>query len=149
MYPPPSGRHAIRCLYGIGWENWVGEMSRHALARVHSFHGVGEYSVFRSVAPRWYIFGPSPPLRLLWLLLLLFFPICFSKWWNGLAKLPRLATHCGATAVWRPGCHLPPQPVVPWRYNHHLRHAPSGLLWVSLGVFGRRWCSGHWASGHV
>ena len=33
MYPPPSGRHAMRCLYGIGRDSWVWDMSRHALAR--------------------------------------------------------------------------------------------------------------------
>ena len=28
MHPPPSGRHAMRSLYGIGRESWVREMSR-------------------------------------------------------------------------------------------------------------------------
>ena len=28
MHPPPSGRHAMRSLYGIGRESWVMEMSR-------------------------------------------------------------------------------------------------------------------------
>ena len=26
MHPPPSGRHAMRSLYGIGRESWVREM---------------------------------------------------------------------------------------------------------------------------
>ena len=51
MYPPPSGLHAMRCLYGIGRDSWVWEMSRHALASMHSSHGVGEYSV-TAVWPR-------------------------------------------------------------------------------------------------
>ena len=45
VYPPPSGRHAMRCLYVIGRDSWVWEMSSHALASMHSSHGVGEYSV--------------------------------------------------------------------------------------------------------
>ena len=28
MHPPPSGRHAMRSLYGIGRESWVREMPR-------------------------------------------------------------------------------------------------------------------------
>ena len=51
VYPPPSGRHAMRCLYGIGRDSWVWEMSSHALASMHSSHGVGEYSV-TAVWPR-------------------------------------------------------------------------------------------------
>ena len=51
MYPPPSGRHAMRCLYVIGRDSWVWEMSSHALASMHSSHGVGEYSV-TAVWPR-------------------------------------------------------------------------------------------------
>ena len=35
------------------------EMSNPALARLNSSHEVGVYSFFRSVAPRWYIFGSS------------------------------------------------------------------------------------------
>ena len=45
MYPPSSGRHAMRSLYGIGRDSWVWEMSKPALARLHSSHGVGVYSV--------------------------------------------------------------------------------------------------------
>ena len=51
MLPPPSVLHAMRCLYGIGRDSWVWEMSSHALASMHSSHGVGEYSV-TAVWPR-------------------------------------------------------------------------------------------------
>ena len=45
MYPPSSGRHAMRSLYGIGRDSWDWVMSRPALASMHSSHGVGVYSV--------------------------------------------------------------------------------------------------------
>ena len=35
----------MKSLYVIGRDSWVWEMSRHALASMHSSHGVGEYSV--------------------------------------------------------------------------------------------------------
>ena len=41
----------MRCLYVIGRDSWVWEMSSHALASMHSSHGVGEYSV-TAVWPR-------------------------------------------------------------------------------------------------
>ena len=45
VYPPPSGRHAMRSLYGIGRDSWVWEMSKPALASMHSCHGERIYSV--------------------------------------------------------------------------------------------------------
>ena len=59
MHPPPSEVHGMRSLYGIGRQSWDREMSSPALARLNSSHVVGVYSIFRSVAPRWLIFGPS------------------------------------------------------------------------------------------
>ena len=35
----------MKNLYVIGRDSWVWEMPRHALASMHSSHGVGEYSV--------------------------------------------------------------------------------------------------------
>ena len=51
VYPPPSGRHAMRCLNVIGRESWVREMSCTYWLDIHSSHGVGEYSV-TAVCPR-------------------------------------------------------------------------------------------------
>ena len=41
MYPPPSGLHAMRCLYGIGRDSWVWDMSSTRWLDVHSSHEVG------------------------------------------------------------------------------------------------------------
>ena len=41
MYPPPSGLHAMRCLYGIGRDSWVWDMAITRWQDVHSSHGVG------------------------------------------------------------------------------------------------------------
>ena len=64
MYPPSSGRHAMRSLYGIGRDSWVWEMSRHALASLHSSHGVGAYSVF-AVWPLAGVYSGRPRIILL------------------------------------------------------------------------------------
>ena len=41
MYPPPSGLHAMRCLYGIGRDSWVWDRAITRWLDVHSSHGVG------------------------------------------------------------------------------------------------------------
>ena len=45
MHPPPSGRHAMRCLYVIGRDGWVWDMSITCWLDLDSSHEVGEYSV--------------------------------------------------------------------------------------------------------
>ena len=45
MYPPPSGRHAMRSLYGIGRDGWVWDMSITQWLDMGSSHEVGECSV--------------------------------------------------------------------------------------------------------
>ena len=45
MYPPSSGRHAMRSLYGIGRDGWVWDMSITHWLDMDSSHGVGECSV--------------------------------------------------------------------------------------------------------
>ena len=45
MYPPSSGRHAMRSLYGIGRDGWVWEMSITQWLEMDSSHEVGECSV--------------------------------------------------------------------------------------------------------
>ena len=45
MYPPPSGRHAMRSLYGIGRDGWVWDMSITQWLDMDSSHEVGECSV--------------------------------------------------------------------------------------------------------
>ena len=45
MYPPPSGRHAMRSLYVIGRDGWVWDMSITCWLDLDSSHEVGEYSV--------------------------------------------------------------------------------------------------------
>ena len=44
-YPPPSGRHAMRCLYVIGRDGWVRDMSNTQWLEMDSSHRVGECSV--------------------------------------------------------------------------------------------------------
>ena len=44
-YPPPSGRHAMRCLYVIGRDGWVWDMSITQWLDMDSSHEVGECSV--------------------------------------------------------------------------------------------------------
>ena len=51
VHPPPSGRHAMRCLYVIGRDSWVWETSSTYWLDIDSSHGVGEYSV-NAVCPR-------------------------------------------------------------------------------------------------
>ena len=51
MHPPPSGRHAMRCLYVIGRDSWVWDMSNTQWLEMDSSHGVGECSV-TAVCPR-------------------------------------------------------------------------------------------------
>ena len=41
MYPPPSGRHAMWCLYGIGRDSWVWDKAITRWLDVHSSHGLG------------------------------------------------------------------------------------------------------------
>ena len=41
FYPPSSGRHAMRCLYVIGRDSWVREMSSTYWLDLDSSHGVG------------------------------------------------------------------------------------------------------------
>ena len=60
VYHPPSGRHAMWCLYVIGRDSWVRGMS-HVWARWTFCHGVGVGTSICSVAPRWCIFGSSLP----------------------------------------------------------------------------------------
>ena len=45
MHPPPSGRHAMRCLYVIGRDGWVWDMSNTQWLEMDSSHRVGECSV--------------------------------------------------------------------------------------------------------
>ena len=45
VYPPPSGRHAMRCLYVIGRDGWVWDMSNTQWLEMDSSHRVGECSV--------------------------------------------------------------------------------------------------------
>ena len=45
MYPPSSGRHAMRSLYGIGRDGWVWDMSITQWLEMDSSHEVGECSV--------------------------------------------------------------------------------------------------------
>ena len=45
MYPPPSGRHAMRSLYVIGRDGWVWDMSNTQWLEMDSSHRVGECSV--------------------------------------------------------------------------------------------------------
>ena len=72
MSPPPSGRHAMRCLYGIRRDSWVLQMSRHALARKAFLPRSG--SIFRlpQCGP-WLVYIRTVP-RVKWLLLLLLAP---------------------------------------------------------------------------
>ena len=58
VYPPPSGRHAMRSLYVIGRDGWVWDMSNTQWLDIDSSHGVG---VFRNrcVSPRWLESGTS------------------------------------------------------------------------------------------
>ena len=51
MHPPPSGRHAMRCLYVIGRDGWVWDMSNTQWLDIDSSHRVGECSV-SVVCPR-------------------------------------------------------------------------------------------------
>ena len=41
MYPPSSGRHAMRCLYVIGRDGWVWDMPITQWLEMDSSHGVG------------------------------------------------------------------------------------------------------------
>ena len=50
-YPPPSGRHAMRCFYVIGRDSWVRDMSNTQWLEMESSHEVGECSV-TAVCPR-------------------------------------------------------------------------------------------------
>ena len=45
VYPPPSGRHAMRSLYVIGRDGWVWDMSNTQWLDIDSSHRVGECSV--------------------------------------------------------------------------------------------------------
>ena len=45
MYPPSSGRHAMRSLYVIGRDGWVWDMSITQWLDMDSSHEVGECSV--------------------------------------------------------------------------------------------------------
>ena len=45
VHPPPSGRHAMRCLYVIGRDGWVWDMSNTQWLDIDSSHRVGECSV--------------------------------------------------------------------------------------------------------
>ena len=59
VYPPSSGRHAMRCLYVIGRDGWVVGESK-VLARHTFLPRSGSKIPIRSVAPRRCIFAASP-----------------------------------------------------------------------------------------
>ena len=60
VYPPSSGRHAMRCLYVIGRDGWVLGGSK-VLARHTFLPRSGSKSRLRSVPPRWWFIASSPP----------------------------------------------------------------------------------------
>ena len=60
MYPPSSGRHAMRCLYVIGRDSWVRDMSNTQWLEMDSSHGVGECSV-SVVCPLAGVYSDRPP----------------------------------------------------------------------------------------
>ena len=60
MYPPPSGRHAMRCLYVIGRDGWVWDMSNTQWLEMDSSHEVGECSV-TVVCPLAGVHSDRPP----------------------------------------------------------------------------------------
>ena len=96
MHPPPSVLHAMRCLYGIGLESWVREMSRHALASLPSSHGVEEYSV-SAVWPLVGIFSGRPPTEIIVVeqTAYLMYNVIVGRGWRPLVLSPRQFDHAG------------------------------------------------------
>ena len=63
-YPPPSGRHAMRCLYVIGRDGWVWDMSTTQWLEMDSSHRVGECSV-TVVCPLAGVYSDRPLSRII------------------------------------------------------------------------------------
>ena len=59
VYPPSSGRHAMRCLYVIGRDGWVLGESK-VLARHPFLPRSGRVFRNRRVPPRWWFIAASP-----------------------------------------------------------------------------------------
>ena len=87
MYPPSSGRHAMRCLYVIGRDGWVWDMPITQWLEMDSSHEVGECSV-TVVCPRAGVYSDRPCHEII--------VVVVVRWtdWD-LMTLPRRERHFG------------------------------------------------------